>query len=167
MKFIFTALTATCLLLAAATVSARCTLLDQSSCGRDLKGADPTQHGRYIPGSQNTFQVHFRNFSGQTVWSAVRYKEPSGTWVTKGWFKLAPGESRHVVNTANSYVYARANSSGSRRVWGGGTTLCVHPNNSFTLFNNECYRQSGYKTVGFTQHYYSGNLGGKFYINFN
>lgn len=76
------------------------------------------------PGRDYT-KVYIRNKTNDPVWVAVRYHpfefsdgttselksiDNDGPFDTHAWFKLRPGEKRHLANTANSHFYYYAQS---------------------------------------------------------
>jgi uncharacterized membrane protein len=60
-------------------------------------------------------EIRFRNSYPSTVWIAVMFYSPDGcrddgSWGTRGWWRLATGETKHPLNTDNRYAafYAEA-----------------------------------------------------------
>jgi hypothetical protein len=83
-------------------------------------------------------KLYFKNTSSQPIFVAVRFKpfyvagntselkslDAQGDgWETKAWFQLAPGETKHVGNTNNLYVYYYAEGGG--RDWKGDLMVNV------------------------------------------
>lgn len=74
---------------------------------------------RANPVTEKTFdKIFYLNKCNQTIWTAIRYKDLSGEWVTGGWWKLAPGEKAYVANTRNRIYYIHATSNDGKITWG-------------------------------------------------
>jgi len=85
-------------------------------------------------------QVFFNNSYDEPVWVALAYyrdtKEYKG-WVTKGWFKIAPGEKKEILsfNPMGQYLYYYAQTKDAKKKFEGKTSLLVHPTDAFTIKN--------------------------------
>jgi uncharacterized membrane protein len=61
--------------------------------------------------------------------------------IVQGWTRLRPGECKVAVNAplarGTHYLYSRTSTAhrGGRRQWGGDATLCVDPNDQFSIEN--------------------------------
>ena len=64
-------------------------------------------------------QVHLKNDTDETIWTALSYLDVNTQWQTEGWWKLKPGEEAFVVRTHNKYFYVYAYSEDSNSTWGG------------------------------------------------
>ncbi len=91
-------------------------------------------------------KVYLQNHTSETIWAAVRVipfevsdgrtsetkeytSNSSSPWRTMGWYKLAPGERSHIVNTNNVIVYTYAKTQSGRR-WAGTHPVDIRNNNS-------------------------------------
>lgn len=106
-------------------------------------------------------QVYFKNNYNEPVWVTLGYyidtKSYKG-WVTKGWFKIAPGEKTEILsyNTTTQYLYYYAETRNSNRKFAGNTTFLVNPKNQFYIKNadkeyvkkeNPIYKWYKFRTV--------------------
>ncbi len=89
------------------------------------------------------YRMHIKNNCHETVNLLLRYKTIQGTWITKGWNTIKPGEETYIEDTKNSvvYYYATDQSNGS---WSGDETR---------TFNGKSY--------GFRKYTFTGDLGKK------
>jgi uncharacterized membrane protein len=81
---------------------------------------------------------------------------PEGKAVlVSGWLRLRPGECRLAANAPLTrgvhYTFARTSDAhrGGRRQWGGGSHLCVDPQNSFAIENPPSCQQMGLEERAF------------------
>jgi len=51
------------------------------------------------------FEVIARNNTSDIVYLLLKYKDLSGIWQTRGWYKTAPGSEQLLAKTYNKYVY--------------------------------------------------------------
>lgn len=95
--------------------------------GRDFDSARLDMMDRNPRAGRDYTKLYFKNSSNQTLYVAVRFMPFSVSngeselksldaqgngWETKAWFKLSPGETKHVGNTNNMYVYYYAEGGG-------------------------------------------------------
>ena len=74
-----------------------------------------------VPQPAEAVNVHFENPYSDTLWAAVVYYEDSaGKWITKGWYRVDPYETRNLNFSSSTkrdsvYIYAYT----SEASWGG------------------------------------------------
>ena len=76
------------------------------------------------PPPKNSFpKVFIKNDCHRAVDVIIYYldaKNGPTAWQTRGWFRVDPGQKKHVVDTHNRYIYLHAESaSGKKKVWTG------------------------------------------------
>ena len=68
-------------------------------------------------------KVFAKNNCGRSIYVAVRYlagKNEPEHWQTRGWFKLASGQKKHIADTHNRYIYFYAETRLEDKLhWGG------------------------------------------------
>ena len=68
-------------------------------------------------------KVFVKNNCRRPIYVAVRYlagKNEPEHWQTRGWFKLASGQKKHIVDTHNRFIYFYAETRlEDKRYWGG------------------------------------------------
>ena len=85
-------------------------------------------------------QIYFKNSYDEPVWVTLGFysdtKEYKG-WVTKGWYKVAPGEKKQILsyNPLSQNIYYYAQTKDAKKKFEGKASLLVHPTNSFTIKN--------------------------------
>lgn len=85
-------------------------------------------------------QVFFKNSYDEPVWVVIGYysdtKEYKG-WVTKGWYKVSPGERKEILsfNPMGQYLYYYAQTKDAQKKFEGKTNLLVHPTDAFNIKN--------------------------------
>jgi hypothetical protein len=101
--------------------------------GGDFDNGRLDQMSRTPRAGRDYTKIYLKNNTSKTIWAAVRFTPftwSDGTtselksldtqgsaWSTKAWYKLSPGQSVHVGNTNNAYVYTYAEGGGSN--WSG------------------------------------------------
>ena len=68
-------------------------------------------------------KVFVKNNCSRPIYVAVRYltaKNEPEHWQTRGWFKLAAGQKKHIVDTHNRYVYFYAETRLKDKLYWGG-----------------------------------------------
>lgn len=72
-------------------------------------------------------QIYFKNKCRQTIWTAVRYRKAHGkdNWTATGWFKLTPGQERHVAYSAYDTIYTYGETNDGRNAWKGSYRFYV------------------------------------------
>ena len=102
------------------------------------------------PGRDYT-KVYLRNRSSKTIWAAIRYvpfewsdgttselkSVNSSPFETRAWFRLSPGQRKHIANTKNIYFYVYAKNSSGKQ-WSGDKYR--------TVYDNGQPRRVGFKT---------------------
>ena len=85
-------------------------------------------------------QVFFNNNYSEPVWVSLAYfsnsKEYKG-WVTKGWFKIEPGEKKEILsyNPTGQFLYYYAQTKDATKKFEGKTNLLAHPSDAFVIKN--------------------------------
>jgi hypothetical protein len=153
MKTCCVAATLTALLLASTTAQAQLPRFDRPSdfdpfnrnsginqLGRQIDQARLDAMSRTPRAGRDYTRLHVRNDSAVTIWVAVRFmpfryddgrtsnlefvgSQPA--WITRAWFKLAPGQDAYVGDTNNLIYYVYAKSDDGRRVWSGNHPVNV------------------------------------------
>ena len=68
-------------------------------------------------------KVFVKNNCRRPIYVAVRYlagKNEPEHWQTRGWFKLASGQKKHIVDTHNRYIYFYAETGLKDKLYWGG-----------------------------------------------
>src|SRR6188768_2403614 len=100
----------------------------------------------------------FCNFYPSTVWVAFQWYHPptcdgGDPWITRGWWKLVPGQCKTVFGSdlqdVNTFYYWYAEAADGA-VWSGPFMTCV-PQQAFTWCLNTCSTAARY--VGFREKY--------------
>lgn len=127
---------------------------DQSANTRQVKLAQSAPFAPRIeipnvpPDRAWFFSVYFHNECDRCIYAAVRYKDLDDTWVTKGWFKVDPGDDAFVATTRNSIIHMYAESEGpddERIYWSGN--------------DSQDYIRGSDKQYGFIEKRIGGNFG--------
>lgn len=85
-------------------------------------------------------QIYFNNNYDEPVWVSLAYfsdsKEYKG-WVTKGWFKVEPGEKKEILsyNPMGQFIYYYAQTKDAAKKFEGKSSLLVDPIEAFTIKN--------------------------------
>ena len=85
-------------------------------------------------------QVYFNNKYNEPEWEAIGYKSESkeySGWVSRGWFKVDPGETKEVLsqNPFNVYIYYYAETEGGKKKFEGNSTFIVDKKDAFFIKN--------------------------------
>jgi hypothetical protein len=79
---------------------------------------------RQDPQEELYSKVFAKNNCRRSIYVAVRYlagKNEPEHWQTRGWFKLASGQKKHIIDTHNRYIYFYAETRLKEKLyWGGG-----------------------------------------------
>ena len=71
------------------------------------------------PSAEAGIRVVLKNNSYEHITVAVNYRTSSGRWITRGWWRIAPGKTAEPdVNTDNTYFYFYAEGDDGG-VWNG------------------------------------------------
>ena len=68
-------------------------------------------------------KVFVKNNCRRPIYVAVRYLEGKNDpehWATRGWFKLASGQKKHIVDTHNRFIYFYAETRLQDKIYWGG-----------------------------------------------
>lgn len=90
----------------------------------------------YRDPASNIVNLKVCNHSGRDATVAVSYVPPGeSSFMNRGWFDVADGACRDLVETDNTnfYFYADAN-DGSGRYWEGSHSLCVEYPGPYTFY---------------------------------
>jgi uncharacterized membrane protein len=94
-----------------ALVAAMTTTMLPAHAAEHMQGTSDVMVTGQPMSSSGQFGLQFRNYYQSTVNVAVMYRDFSGAcddyggWATAGWWQVARGETVHVLNTTNRYVY--------------------------------------------------------------
>ena len=117
-----------------AVMAAITTTIAPARAGEQLRGtSDVVVTAQQVSGAGH-FDLRFRNYYQSTVDVAVMYRDFSGAcddyggWATAGWWQVARGQTVHVLNTTNRYVYFYADAPDGTS-WSGGAGQMYVPAN--------------------------------------
>jgi hypothetical protein len=68
-------------------------------------------------------RVFVKNNCGHPIYVAVRFlagKNEPEHWQTRGWFALASGQKKHIIDTRNRYIYFYAETRLNKKLYWGG-----------------------------------------------
>lgn len=87
------------------------------------------------------YKVNIKNGCSKPIWVAVHFKnydkDPNGSsclgggthcvnkWITRGWWRLNPGQSKYIADTRNRIIYFSAHTQDRKETWGSDHTWSV------------------------------------------
>lgn len=85
-------------------------------------------------------QIYFNNKYTEPVWVCIGYYSDGNNfkgWVSKGWFKIEPNETKMVLdyNPLSRYLYYYAQTQNGIKKFEGSQSFLVDPINSFLIKN--------------------------------
>jgi len=117
-----------------AVMAAITTTMAPARAGEQLHGtADVVVSAQPMSGSDH-FDLKFRNYYQSTVNVAVMYRDFSGGcddyggWATAGWWQVPRGQTVHVLNTTNRYVFFYADAADGTTWTGTDANMYVPAN---------------------------------------
>jgi uncharacterized membrane protein len=112
--------------------------------------------------SKNLFsQIFFQNNYNEPVWVCISYYSDGNEykgWITKGWYEVAPGEKKSILNynPMGRFIYYYAETREGKKKFTGKSTFLIHPSDSFKIKNadkqyvqneNPVYRWRNFREV--------------------
>ncbi|MCW3085955.1 MAG: hypothetical protein JWP12_3321 [Bacteroidetes bacterium] len=85
-------------------------------------------------------QVFFNNKYNEPVWVVLGYPVDTKAykgWVTVGWYEVAPGENKEILNynPTGQYIYYYAQTKGGVKKFEGANYLLADPKKAFNIKN--------------------------------
>ena len=121
--------------------------------------------GLVTPAASSTIQFEVCNKTNDEAVVAVHYIPVGGShWYNEGWFTIPAQQCKNVIETDNSYLYARGEVSGDPdQFWAGDETHCVIYPGPFSFYESTGeYCDGGQETVEFQEIHFTGVHGGVF-----
>lgn len=89
---------------------------------------------------QNWGQIFFENNYERTVYVALGYysvTDDYSGWITRGWFKVIPGETAVLLNynPSGQNLYYYVETENGKKKFEGDASLLVHPTDKFYIMN--------------------------------
>jgi hypothetical protein len=69
------------------------------------------------------FKIVIENTCDKPISVAIHYENLEGTWVTRGWYEIATGESAYLADTKNAVYYTYARTTDQMVIWKGDDTF--------------------------------------------
>jgi uncharacterized membrane protein len=104
----------------------------------------------------------FHNNTATTIWVAFQWYSPDcsdgGSWETRGWWKLTPGQTKTVfgadLQSVDTYYYWYAEASDGSK-WSGPFKTCT-PLTAFDWCLNTCNTAPETRILGYREKYING-----------